>query len=103
MLPTPVDYVDVVNIVCYFETLQGGVCPRIACYGAYHSQFSWLLRRSTCLASSHIQFPEAIGLTGDSWCASDAGACEAEHISSSAGFFSFKREGTGRSDLLQEA
>eukprot|EP00913_Durusdinium_trenchii_P023714 g22274.t1 len=56
--------------------------------------------RSTCLASSHIRFPEAIGLTGDSWCASDAGACEAEHISSSAGFFSFKREGTGRSDLL---
>ncbi|CAK9070169.1 unnamed protein product [Durusdinium trenchii] len=38
--------------------------------------------RSTCLASSHIRFPEA------------------EHISSSAGFFSFKREGTGRSDLL---
>mmetsp|Transcript_14910 Transcript_14910/g.27984 ORF Transcript_14910/g.27984 Transcript_14910/m.27984 type:complete len:469 (-) Transcript_14910:131-1537(-) len=38
-------------------------------------------QRSICLASTHVQFPEA------------------EHISSSAGFFSFPRAGTGRADL----
>ncbi|CAJ1344896.1 unnamed protein product [Effrenium voratum] len=39
--------------------------------------------RSVCLASTHLQLPEA------------------EHISSSAGFYSFPRLCTGRSDLLR--
>jgi len=38
-------------------------------------------QRSVCLASTHVQFPEA------------------EHISSSAGFYSFPRACTGRGDL----
>eukprot|EP00439_Symbiodinium_sp_Y106_P074857 s1774_g14.t1 len=38
-------------------------------------------QRSVCLASTHVQFPEA------------------EHISSSAGFYSFPRACTGRADL----
>ncbi|CAE7609539.1 STX6 [Symbiodinium sp. CCMP2456] len=38
-------------------------------------------QRSVCLASTHVQFPEA------------------EHVSSSAGFYSFPRACTGRADL----